>query len=78
MPLPRETIEEHLRQAEEHVASGERAIARQLVLLQELARDGHDTARARKLLGQFEELQAMHIADRDRIRKALAELDQEG
>jgi len=42
--------------------------------LTELAERGHDLKSAQALLAQFEEMQAMHIADRDRIRAELAAL----
>ncbi len=62
-------VREHLTQAERHVAEGERHVARQRELVAQLERDGHDTTAARKSLTQFEELQDMHIADRDRLRR---------
>lgn len=45
---------------------------RQREIVAELERDGHDVSEARKLLVQFEELQAMHVADRDRLIDELA------
>jgi hypothetical protein len=62
-----------LAQAREHVATGEKNIARQRQIVAQLERDGHNASAARQSLAQFEELQAMHIADRDRIEKELAE-----
>jgi len=52
-----------------HVARCEKNLSRQL----ELERDGHDTVMAKALLVQFEELQAVHIADRDRLRREVGE-----
>lgn len=66
-------LQDHLSLAEKHVAIGEKNIAKQRALLDELARDGHDIAMAQQLLAQFEDLQALHVADRDRIRAELAE-----
>lgn len=66
-------IQVHLALLEEHVAQGERHIARQRDLVDLLSRAGHDTEDARALLHEFEESQAMHLADRDRLRKELAE-----
>jgi hypothetical protein len=60
-------------QAERHVNLGESHIARQREGVVELERDGHDTTEARRLLANFEELQGMHLADRDRIRYELAQ-----
>ena len=62
----------HLEQAERHVAEGEQHIARQRELIAELERDGHDTTTAIELLRTFEQSQAGHIADRDRIRAVLS------
>jgi hypothetical protein len=71
-------IEDHLAQAERHVALGEEHVQNQRALVDKLARDGHDTAMARQLLSQFEDLQISHIADRDRLKKELkAELASE-
>jgi DNA repair protein RadC len=63
--------EQHLALAERHVAQGEKTIARQTEILAELERDGHRTKRARDLLRQFRELQAMFVADRNRLRDEL-------
>jgi hypothetical protein len=62
---------DHLQQAERHVAEGERHLARQKEIVAELPGDGHDARAARALLAQFEDLLALHIADRDRIRAEL-------
>jgi hypothetical protein len=63
---------EHLALAETHVAEGERILARQRRLLAELERDGHDTRTARTLLQSFEQTQASHVAERDRLRAELS------
>lgn len=65
-------LKDHLAQACRHVQQGERHITRQREIVAELERDGHDTQSAKELLGQFEALQAMHIADRERIIEELA------
>jgi hypothetical protein len=65
-------LENHLAQAERHVALGHEHVQNQRVLIVKLARDGHDTTMARKLLSQFEEIQRSHIADRDRLKDELA------
>jgi hypothetical protein len=70
--MNRGTILDHLAKVERHVVDGERHLANQRALLAELDRDGHDTATALELLHQLEDSQAMHIADRARLR---AELD---
>jgi hypothetical protein len=38
-----------------------------------LQRDGRDALHARKLLQQYQELLARHIADRDRLERDLSE-----
>ena len=69
----RAMIEDHLAQAERHVTAGERCIAQQRARVAALGRDGHDTTESLLLLGQFQEVQELHVADRDRLRKELAE-----
>ena len=73
--MDRATILAHLMQTERHVAQGESTVQKQRALISRLDKDGHDTTEARKLLGQFEELQALHLADRDRLRAKLASTD---
>ena len=53
---------------------GANNITRQRELIAELERDGHDASQANQMLAQFLDLQAMHIADRDRLIKELSEL----
>jgi hypothetical protein len=57
----------YLAQAEEHVASGRRAIIRQRELILDLERDGQNTGEARRLLVKFEESLKLHVADRERL-----------
>ena len=66
------TVERHLRQAVQHVAAGQRLVDGQRALLATLEEHGHSTNIARKLLVQFEAVQAMHVADRDRLVDELA------
>jgi len=61
---------QHLAQAERHIASGQQHIERQRQIIGKL-RDGRDLATAKHLLAQFEEVQLLHIKDRDRLRKEL-------
>ena len=70
-PMQRHVLQEHLAQAERHVADGAAIIDRQKSLILELERDGHDTSRSRALLCQFEEIQQLHVADRDRLKTEL-------
>jgi len=69
--IERAMWEEHLALAERHIVQGARTVARQRRIVADLERDGHDAAMARALLGQFQHLLDLHIADRDRIRKEL-------
>jgi hypothetical protein len=57
-----------------HVAIGETNIARQREIVARLERGGHNSLEARSLLASFEEIQDMHIAHRDRLEIALAEI----
>jgi cell division protein FtsX len=73
--MDREMHLENLAMVERHVAKGIRQVERQREIANKLERDGHPGAahEARKLLTQFEEIQALHIAHRERILKKLAE-----
>jgi hypothetical protein len=67
-------IRDHLALAERHVAQGYRHIAQQKQIINDLENGGHDTTTARSLLGSFEDVLRMHIADRDRLKRELAEV----
>ena len=54
-------LKRHLAEAEEHIATGDKNIARQRDVIAQLERDGRDTASARTFLHEFEQLQAQHI-----------------
>jgi len=69
--VDRAILAEHLALAERHVAQGEEHLARQRKLIADLERHGHDTKQAHDLLAQFESMQALHIGDRDRLKKEL-------
>ena len=64
-------LEDQLAAAERHLAEAEGHVAYQRELVAQLERERHDVAQATRLLAQFEEVLAMRIADRDRVRKAL-------
>jgi hypothetical protein len=68
--MDRALIVQHLAQAERHIAAGQQHIERQRQIIREL-KYGHDLASAKDLLAQFEELQLLHIRDRDRLKKEL-------
>ena len=65
----------HLAQAERHVKDGEQHVARQRALIGDMVRNGRDAAVAIELLKEFEALQVMHIADRDRLVAELAQVN---
>jgi hypothetical protein len=69
--MDRVMLKQHLAQAEEHIVRGERHLARQRELVSEIERHGRDSDQARRLLLQFQEMQALHIADRNRLLKEL-------
>jgi hypothetical protein len=69
--IDRAMWQEHLAQAERHVVQGEGHIAKQRAIVAELERDGHDARIARDLLDQLEQMQELHVADRDRLREEL-------
>ena len=69
--MERAMLEQHLAQAERHVAQGERLVREQRDRLLIMQRDGHDASEAEKLLAQLEEIQALHVSDRDRVRREL-------
>jgi hypothetical protein len=72
--MDREMIANHLALAEEHVRLGEEHIASQRAIVAELEAGGGQTlATAREVLQTFESMQRAHVADRDRLRKELAE-----
>src|SRR5262249_31428811 len=51
--MDRSLIEEHLAQANRHVAEGEGHVTKRRELVAQLERDGHDTTEALKLLGHL-------------------------
>jgi hypothetical protein len=60
----------YLAMVRRHVARG----ARQREIIARLERAGCDTSDAERLLLQFEELQSIHIEDRERLEKKLSEI----
>ncbi len=71
--MDRALLQQHLALAERHVVDSQQTVARQREIVAQHDRDGPDPAAqdARRLLAQFEELLAIQIADRDRLRKEL-------
>ena len=63
----------HLEEAERHIAEGDRRIAEQEQRVAALARHGHNTTEARKLLDSFYAVHMQHIRNRERLLKELEE-----
>lgn len=74
----RARYEKHLAMAQKHIAMDERNIARQRELVKKFEPYGPVSKQAKALLAQFEALHAMHIADRDRLKQELSEVEQTG
>jgi hypothetical protein len=72
--MDRAILESHLALAEEHVSKSKKHIARQRELIEELERDGHLqlALTAERLLARLIELDALHVAHRDRLRLELS------
>jgi len=67
----RETIEAHLRQAEEAARFGARLVERPKEIVAELERKRQDASAAKDLLRTFLALQNEHVSHRDRLRLEL-------
>ena len=68
----RDALEQRLAQTEGYMAMSREHIASQRRFAAGLLRDGHDASQALALLLRFEELQQLHVADRDRLRGELS------
>ena len=69
-----ETLLHFLEQTTRRVADNEHNIALQKTIIHERMRDGLPTADARTLLRTLEDIQAMHIARRERLELELGKL----
>lgn len=69
--MERTRREQHLAEAEARVALGERHLAQQRELIAKLEVLNFDLTDARNLLRLFEEIQILHVAHRDRLRRQL-------
>ena len=69
--MNREMLIQHLEEAELHVLQGEQIISRQREILSILLLDGLSTRDAEAILVTLEQSQALHVADRDKLRAAL-------
>src|SRR5262249_28708769 len=70
--MDRALLVRHLALSEEYIRLGSHRIQHQREIVAKLERRGGDAIQARRLLDNFEELQRMHIADRDRVRRELS------
>jgi hypothetical protein len=71
--MDREMLQQHLQQTEKHLAASDKLIRDQRALIAILEKRGYDTAAAKGVLAHLEELRTLHIADRDRLLRALRE-----
>jgi hypothetical protein len=62
---------QHLARAEQHISQGTTHIVHQREIVARLKRYGFETASARKTLQIFEDMQRLHIQNRDRLRQEL-------
>jgi len=69
--MDRALLEDHLAKAKRHVQAGEQHSARQIAIIANLERRGHDTTTAKRLLEQFQEALAVYIQGRDRLQAEL-------
>jgi hypothetical protein len=71
--MDRAMLEAALEATERHLAEAGRQVANQRERVAQLEREGRDNTLPTELLKQWEEALAMHLADRDRIRKELGD-----
>jgi hypothetical protein len=71
--MDRSTLEQLLREAETLLYREDLTIAHQREVIAMLQRHGQDAAGAKSFLRRLENSQAQHIADRNRLFKALAD-----
>ena len=71
--MDRVLLEDHLAQAERHIAEGKVHVERQRQIVDEVVRRGGDARRSTALLNVFEDTLAAHVEERDRLRSELAE-----
>ena len=72
--MDRNTMLDHLAMVRRHVARGEQIVAHQREIIARLELAGCDTSEATRLLLQFEEVQSLHVAHRERLEKMLSEI----
>jgi len=69
--IDRSLARQNLAEAERNVALGRFHLDRQIQIVAELERDGHDATAARELLETFKDSQEQHEAHRDRLLREL-------
>jgi hypothetical protein len=76
--MDRDMLKQHLEQTKHHITISAKHLYDQRALIARLERDGrHDEVTAAKeLLAQLEDTLRLHLADRDRLQRALRELGQ--
>jgi len=74
--MDRGILLQHLALVEEHIQMGARSIERQQEVIDKLVAHGHDTVEARRMLKNFQDTQAMHFADLERITKELSSAEE--
>jgi hypothetical protein len=67
------TLKQHLEDAELRVQRAQLPLGRQRASIAALERADRDTAKAKRYFGILEKALAIHVADRDRLAKQLAD-----
>jgi hypothetical protein len=73
MSIDREKILKQLARVINHVAESEESLARHRKAMSELESDGQDARLARKMLNYAEHVRTIHLAEQQRLEKALGE-----
>jgi hypothetical protein len=73
--MDREKELQRLSEADRHVATAEKEVAKQMFLLEQLRRDGHDTSAAEKTLKGFEDTLQVIRGHREQIFRMLEQID---
>lgn len=73
--MHRVLLMDHLEQAKRHVEQGARLVAESRARLAHMRSLGLDAGLHEESLAQMEEIQRLHVAERDRLRAELAKAD---
>jgi len=71
--MNREALLAHLAETEALIVLGEQNIARQREVVDGMRRDGHPLDHAARILATFEATEAIHLADRETLRRQIAQ-----